>query len=135
MLRRNFLRFVAGGMAAGSIIDLVAGEQNVGRSQFISYTVVYLKESHTIIANKRFVQLKSGDCMCFYLDDKGNITEKQHIMLRKADRQMDMAEFAEYCQKQFKGYNLEYFQIYSKDLTRTNVFAVIDYGRPTSISN
>lgn len=134
MLRRNFLRFIAGGMVAGSVIDLVAGEQNVGRSQFISYTVVYLKDSHTTIANKKFVQLKSGDCMCFYLDDKGHITEKQHIMLRKADKQMDMGEFARYCEKRFKGYNLEYFQIYSKDLTRTNVFAVIDYGRP-SIGN
>lgn len=134
MLRRNFLRFIAGGMAAGSVIDLVAGEQNVGRSQFVSYTVVYLKDYHTTIGNKKFIQLNSGDCMCFYLDDKGNITEKQHILLRKADKQMDMFEFAQYCEKQFKGYNLEYFKIYSKDLARTNVFAVIDYGRP-SIGN
>jgi hypothetical protein len=134
MLRRNFLKLTAGVMM-GSTVNLVAAEKNVGRSQFISYTVVYLKDSHTVIANKRFVQLKSGDCMCFYLDDKGNMIDKQHIILRKADRQMDMAEFAKYCQRQFKGYNLEYFQIYSKDLTRTNVFAVIDYGRPTSISN
>lgn len=119
----------------GSTVSLVGAEKNVGRSDFISYTVVYLKDSHTIIANKKFVQLKNGDCMCFYLDDKGHMTDKQHIMLRKADKQMDMIEFAEYCEKRFKGYNLEYFQIYSKDLTRTNVFAVIDYGRPTSISN
>lgn len=115
---------------AGSTIGLVAAEKNVERSQFISYTVVYLKDSHTNIGNKKFVQLKSGDCMCFYLDDKGHITEKQYIMLRKADRQMDMGEFAQYCEKRFKSYNLEYFQIYSKDLTRTNVFAVIDYGQP-----
>lgn len=134
MLRRNFLQLTAGAML-GSTVNLVAAEKNVGRSQFISYTIVYLKNSHTTIGNKKFIQLKNGDCMCFYLDDNGHITEKQHIMLRQADKQMDMFKFAEYCEKQFRGYNLEYFKIYSKDHTRTNVFAVIDYERPTGVSN
>jgi hypothetical protein len=133
MLRRSFLRLTAG-VILGSTIDLVAAEENVGQSGSVSFTSVFLKNSPTIIANKKFTQLKNGDCMCFYLDDNGHITEKQHIMLRKTDKQMDMGEFAQYCEKQFKGYNLEYFKIYSKDLTRTNVFAVIDYGRP-SIGN
>lgn len=114
MIRRNFLKCGLGAIGLSMF--------GVSTKTDDPFTNVILKKGQfVIVGNKRFRQTPSGQCAILITEDSFTFTN--YVPLDKENNQEKTAEFVNRCEKEYKGYKVDYYRIYSEDMARSNLYA------------